>query len=463
MKKERAGLMRRLGVGIEVMGIRRVVSVFYEGSSWRRFLLVALSVVAPGFSRGDSWPVRQVLHVSVDGLAGIALRDYLDASPNEFPTFNRLKAQGAWTFNARCDDDNSYTLPNHASMLTGRPVLEKFVGAPPGWPHGLTIDFDPGMPWTLHNIAIADPSYKASVFDVAHDHGRTTAFFAAKRKFDFFLRSYDVDPEAPDLWRSDQGRSKIDWRMVIDGTDVSLVRASDSNLVSAALSILASNAPNYLFLHLADPDITGHCYLWGSERYREAVREVDRQLGRLFDAIGSDSRLAHCTAVVLTSDHGGGDAWGGHDSPQAPPVFIIPMFLWGPGIPAGWDLYQLFGNRGDPGSEKVGYEASVQPLRNGDTGNMALGLLGLPPIPGSSMIPRMRPRLALEWSADGGRVLWPMDGSRHELQVCTDLQEAVWQMVRDGFGIRGAFHEYRIPGRDGAVPKFFRLQERIGQ
>jgi hypothetical protein len=39
--------------------------------------------------------------------------------------------------------------------------------------------------------------------------------------------------------------------------------------------------------------------------------------------------------------------------------------------------------RRDPGEERIEYAAEHQPIRNGDTGNLALSLLGLGPIPTS--------------------------------------------------------------------------------
>jgi hypothetical protein len=88
--------------------------------------------------------------------------------------------------------------------------------------------------------------------------------------------------------------------------------------------------------------------------------------------------------VILTTDHGGtGDT---HTDPQDAGSYTIPTFLWGPGIPAGVDFYSILTNRYDPGEDRPDYNAPLQPLRDGDTGNLALALLGLPPVDGSSMI-----------------------------------------------------------------------------
>ena len=66
--------------------------------------------------------------------------------------------------------------------------------------------------------------------------------------------------------------------------------------------------------------------------------------------------------------------------------YTIPFMAWGPGIPAGANAYDVFPTRHDPGTGRPDYNDPLQPLRNGDTGNLALSLLGLPPIPGSTMI-----------------------------------------------------------------------------
>jgi len=62
------------------------------------------------------------------------------------------------------------------------------------------------------------------------------------------------------------------------------------------------------------------------------------------------------------------------------------IMIWGPGVGKGIDLYDINqSTRKDPGDGRPKYARSNQPIRNGDLGNLALKMLGLPHIPGSFM------------------------------------------------------------------------------
>ena len=136
----------------------------------------------------------RVIVISLDGLRPDAVTIL---GPELLPNFYRFRTEGAFTDNARTDADYTVTLPNHISMVTGRPVL-----GPCG--HFVTVNFG-GADTVLHRNG-----YTAGMYDVAHDHGFSTAMFATKSKFAIFSGQYDVNRGALDLVGVDNGRDKLD-------------------------------------------------------------------------------------------------------------------------------------------------------------------------------------------------------------------------------------------------------------
>jgi len=335
-------------------------------------LLVAilLCVFAPAaFSQPGT--VRHVIHISVDGLRPDAVTRQ---GPGRLPNFYRLRTEGAITDNARTDYDYGNTLPNHVAQLTGRPVLGE--GG-----HHWTTNRDPRPGQTLHSQRGA---YVASAFDVVHDAGLRTGVYASKSKFILLDRSYDAMRGAPDVTGDDDGRDKID-AFVYD-TDT-------EDLVERFARDMASQPHAYAFLHLRDPDTQGHRFgwrMWNWHPYMRAVRRVDALLGRVLDLVENDPRLAGNTAIILTSDHGGSGHRHGADNAEH---YTVPFYVWGPGVPTG-DLYNLNqGLRGDPLGGRPGFDAQLQPIRNGAAANLGLALLGLDPVPGSSINTASRMRV----------------------------------------------------------------------
>ena len=149
---------------------------------------------------------------------------------------------------------------------------------------------------------------------------------------------------------------------------------------------------NYVFVHDKRPD-HGHHVGWGSEEWNDLIRDVDQFLGALFTLVESEPGLAGDTVVLLTADHGGeevsegtenGEPVYGHGDSSNFRNYTIPVLVWGPGVAAGADLYDLNpGTHADPGMGRPDYNERLQPIRNGCTTNLALHLLGLHSIEGT--------------------------------------------------------------------------------
>lgn len=416
-------------------------------------LVVAL-VCLPGLSTAAT--VSHVVHMSLDGLGGKYLEFYVTNAPDQFPNFARLTREGAFTMNARCDYDISETVPNHATMFTARPVMRP-ADAPVTTHHGYNNNF-PGANDTLHNAGNTNVAYKASFFDVAHDHGLGTALYTGKTRLAICERSYNELNGAFDLFGGDDGRDKIDFAAVADVSGANI-----SNEVNQVLADLAGPEPKqYTFIHIAEPDLTGHASGWGSANWSNAVRMVDFQVGRILDAIRANPVLDGSTAVIIAADHGGGGVTpNAHTESYHIMNYTIPFFLWGPGVTPGADAYSLFNNRADPGTNRADYSVSPQPIRGGDGGNLALALLGLPSIPDSYFLPELKmlqPPVTVTRDGTLMTVWWPADSGRFFLEYSNDAFAPVWHRVAQGIVNHGELLSYTFDLQVTRDVGYFRLR-----
>jgi hypothetical protein len=201
--------------------------------------------------------------------------------------------------------------------------------------------------------------------------------YASKTRFNVFDRSWNTTNGAADLTGVDNGKDKIDVAMTTDG--------ASSTVVNAFIAAMGTAPKNYTFLHIVEPDTAGHSSGWEGAAWTTAVTTVDSRLTQIFNLIDNSAVLRGHTAIVLTGDHGGGVNI--HVEPTAYVNYNVPLFVWGGGLAPGSNLYDAMENRFDPGLGRPDYLAAQQPLRNGDTGNISMELLGLPQIPGSFMHP----------------------------------------------------------------------------
>jgi hypothetical protein len=323
------------------------------------------TAAAPGQTETETTPsetpadpgVSRVVAISIDGLNSRAITTLGSAGT---PAFHRLMQEGAYTLNARTAHEQTRTLPNHTGMLTGRRIDSRNGG------HGVTYNTDNGRR-TVHDSA---GEYVSSVFDVVHDRGGGTALFTTKEKFALFQRTWNTDGGS-DHVGIDNGRAKID-EFVVD--------TNDDRLVAMTNTYLRSRPGQFVFLHVSLPDESGHEDGFMSEGYLAAVTSTDRLLSTVLDAISSQPVVRRETVVLLTADHGG--AGDSHSNPTRLDNYRIPFIAWGPGVPAGRNLYSLNPTRRSPGDARTTYEGP-QPIRNGDLANLAAHVLDVPAVPDS--------------------------------------------------------------------------------
>jgi Type I phosphodiesterase / nucleotide pyrophosphatase len=300
--------------------------------------------------------IDRVIAISIDGLNPRAIQKL---GKSRTPTFHRLMREGAYTFNARTAHEQTLTLPNHTAMLTGRRVDDKHGG------HGYTENVDNGK--TVHRAA---GHYVASVFDVVHDNGGSTALFASKIKFTVYKRTWNTHG-APDRTSRNDGRAKID-RFVVD--------PNNTWLVAKLTAELRRSPREFTFVHLSLPDRVGHTYSFMGKEYLAAVQRTDRLLGRILNTVADRPALRRDTLVLLTADHGGSGA--NHYAPGKLQNYRIPFMAWGPGVAAGRNLYDLNHSLDNPGDRRTNYRGK-QPIRNADIANVVTDALDLPRVPGA--------------------------------------------------------------------------------
>lgn len=287
----------------------------------------------------------RVLAISIDGLNPTAL-ELLGA--RRTPHLHRLLAEGAATLDARTQVEQTVTLPNHTSMITGRRIDPTRRG------HGVTWNED--LAGTTIQTASGDDEI-SSVFEVVHEAGWSTALFATKSKFSLFERSWPA------------------------ALDRSTIVADDAAAVTRVRRDLARHRRAFTFLHLGGADVVGHARGWMSKRYLREVRTIDTLIGEILTDIDADRSLRRLR-IVLTADHGGIPGTHNHANAKALDDYRVPFVIWGKGVEAA-DLYALNPDtRQDPGDGRPRMRGT-QPVRNGEIANVALDILGLSHVPGS--------------------------------------------------------------------------------
>ncbi|CAM3483932.1 alkaline phosphatase family protein [Nocardioides dubius] len=306
--------------------------------------------------RLQSTPIRRVVAISVEGLRPGMIKKM----GAKMPHLNRMVAGGASTMRAHTATESTATLANQASIVTGRRVSASSGG------HGVRAE---KLKSTVHGAA---GRYTSSIFDIARNNGRSTAAYTDSAAGYRLLASWGAKSGGSDPQGLDAGRNKF---------NVRTYSAKPDKLIKAARAKLSGSPAQLTYLQLTGPDTAGHKYGFTSKRYRTALIDADRRVGRIISLVSSRSALRGSTLVVLTSSNGGSGR--SHSNAKSRANHTVPFIVWGPslGIPAGSDLFAL-NPQLTASADQLGW--STPTIRNASLANVVTSALRLPSVPGSS-------------------------------------------------------------------------------
>ena len=228
-------------------------------------------------------PVERIVLVSVDGLRGDALAS--------MPRLEALLPRALWT-DAMRTVVPSLTLPGHLAMFDGRDVTR--LGA-----------VDNVLDERLAARLIMAGA--TSLFEWVHAAGGTSVALVASS-----LVPVERIPDAKRFFGADAVISVPHDALTIADKAIGVLSTPPDGLA----------APGLVFVHIPTVDDAGHRSGWISpsasaargsdvlsDEYLRAVRGADEAIARLWSALRADVEAGR-TALVVTSDHGGGHGEG---------------------------------------------------------------------------------------------------------------------------------------------------------
>jgi phosphonoacetate hydrolase len=300
-----------------------------------RLVAVLLVFLAAGcFRPADGRPL--VVVAVVDGLSPQAV------SSGSMPALSALAVSPGATFWSRARAVMpSVTNTNHVSMVTGVHAAA----------HGITGNYfwDRSKPPAAAPMDRSELLEAATLFTLAAGAEPRLSMAAAFGKPKLArLFGEGARQRAPDhLWTAAFARGR---------------QPRDETTMTEALRLLDRFAPDFLFVALADVDLTSHGRGPESDEARHAVATADRQIARLVARLRETGRWRR-TILFVTADHSFASVGPGGESPR--PVISLGRALERAGLAEGLvvvsdgTLAHVYRRDGDPGSADLRRAARV--------------------------------------------------------------------------------------------------------
>lgn len=308
-----------------------------------RFLLPLLSLAAIAACGGEPEPERpNVLLISIDTLRPDYLGSYGHDRPTS-PLMDAFAAQGVLFKDVT--SASPWTLPSHASMLTGLYPSS----------HGVK-DHDRQL--TKETLALRLLKAGFETMAVVNSHNIGDKRFGLLRGFEKFHYQKESIEDPKTKLITNQGpliaKKAIDYLrgrdearpffMFLHFYDVHTDFTPDPKwrlkFVGPYDGELNGNTQQLIKYRSADETLAEKDEIFLKEMYEAEIRTFDEILGRILDYLDA-SGLSADTIVAITSDHGEEYSEHGsvlHGRTYYQEVIGIPILMRGPGIPAGLQI-----------------------------------------------------------------------------------------------------------------------------
>lgn len=236
--------------------------------------------------------IKHVVLIGCDGFGGYALQEA------NMPNLKTLMRNGSWTDKARCVLPSSSAV-NWASLLMGAGPTE----------HGYT-EWDSKVP-EIPSVTKTSYGLFPTIFSVIREQKKTvkTAVIYSWGGIGYLFEKKAVN-------------------IVVNGKD------KDDFCTDTTATIIRKEKPFFTFLHLDEPDGTGHSIGHRTPEYYKQLEQVDQRIGKIVQAV-KDAGIQNETIILITADHGGtGKGHGGKSLDEVQ----IPWIIAGPGVRKNHEL-----------------------------------------------------------------------------------------------------------------------------
>lgn len=233
--------------------------------------------------------VKKVKHIVLIGCDGFGAYSIPEA---KMPNLKKMMQEGAWSLKARSVLPSSSAV-NWASMIMGAGPTE----------HGYT-EWGSATP-EIPSAVVTQYGLFPTIFSVIREQ-------RASAKTSVVYSWGGIGPLIE--------KEAIDF--VVSGN------GDDDFTTAKTVEVIKKEKPLLTFIHLNEPDHTGHELGHDTPAYYQQLEKVDGRIGKVLQAI-KDAEIEDETIVILTADHGGvGTGHGGKSLTEVQ----IPWVISGPSV-----------------------------------------------------------------------------------------------------------------------------------